>query len=133
MAFLLFYFIKTKKNDRSTGYFYTHTYIHTHIHTLLNKLFYSYSGTRHSAKFLAGHRPPYNPVIRPAEMEFIGLFSWFTRPRWGKADRVREGGGESHNSVLCRRSDKQHHNSYNNENLYAYIFLISTVLQNKRD
>lgn len=62
-------------------------------------------------------------------MKLTGMFPWFTWPKWGVGE-VEE---ERERGVSQQCPDRKRHNSYNNENLYAYIFVINTVLQNKRD
>ena len=66
---------------------------------------YSYSGTHHSAKFLADHRPPCNLAIERGSLEFIGLLPWFTRTKAGgrlvDVDRKREEDGQSHTAVYA--------------------------------
>ena len=83
--YCLFYYNEEK---RKIYIFILYTYIHTHVRTFLSKLSYSYSGTQHSAKFLADHRPPCNLAIKLGSLEFIGLLPWFT---WTKARGVAGG------------------------------------------
>ena len=52
---------------------------------------------------------------------------------WGEVDRKREEDEKSRAAFYAGAQIKHRHNSYNNENLYACISVISTVLQNKRD
>ena len=47
---------------------------------------------------------------------------------WGEVDRKREEDENSHTAFYAGAQIKHHHNSYDNENLYAYISVISTVL-----
>ena len=101
-------FLKTRKmNCILTALFYysfyTHTFTHMYAHSWANS--YSYSGTHHSAKFLADHRPPCNLAIKRGSLEFIGLLPWFRWTKagggWGDVDRKREEDGQSHTAFYA--------------------------------
>lgn len=107
-------------------------FIHTctFTHTFLSKLStHSYPGTRSSAKFSKGHGPSCSPVIRLGGMELIGLCHGFLSPRRTGWRGRRMSVSQQHSIHALRKW----HNSYNNENLYAHVFVISTILQNNRD